>query len=246
MLEATTISTTRNAAVHAVHAKNCLRCSANGQNNEVRFGKYSADAEKDSEGLTTGFPYKCTVIEGACTVDCGSFKKIICDTEPFVPDAIPSLASSAWCPRSYKAVDGFHCGGASILEWPGGASSNYKQPLAAVMKPRSNEYGQDIWSAANPTEGCKRVCDAHRDVCEAFAVHKETNVCSYWKTNIPAEPVGNGQFACYTADVDSDGDGVGDMHDAFPDDPLEHTDTDNDNMGDNLDLDDDGDQQGDR
>ena len=59
--------------------------SNNGQHNEVRLGRYDASAPRDTEGILTGFPYRCTVIEGACTVDCGSFKKIICDTEAFDP-----------------------------------------------------------------------------------------------------------------------------------------------------------------
>jgi hypothetical protein len=218
-----------------------LFCSANGQSNEVRFGKYAADAEKDTEGITGGFPYKCTVIEGACTVDCGSHKKIICDTESFVPDAIPALASSSWCSRGYQVTDAHHCGGASILAWPDGKTANYKQPLSSVVKPRSNEYGQPEWSAADPIAECKRVCDAHRDVCEAFVLNKNTAVCTYWKTSIPETPNANPDFVCYRAEKDSDGDGVGDFLDAFPLDPLEHTDTDNDNMGNNLDLDDDGD-----
>ena len=41
--------------------------------------------------------------------------------------------------------------------------------------------------------------------------------------------------------VDSDGDGVADNEDAFPEDPLETADTDNDGIGNNADSDDDGD-----
>ena len=40
---------------------------------------------------------------------------------------------------------------------------------------------------------------------------------------------------------DSDGDGVPDFLDDFPDDPTEHTDTDGDGLGDNVDIDRDGD-----
>jgi hypothetical protein len=43
------------------------------------------------------------------------------------------------------------------------------------------------------------------------------------------------------ADEDTDGDGVADLDDAFPNDPSETTDTDGDGVGDNADTDDDGD-----
>lgn len=43
------------------------------------------------------------------------------------------------------------------------------------------------------------------------------------------------------SDVDSDGDGVDDVNDAFPTDPNEITDTDSDGIGNNADTDDDGD-----
>jgi len=44
-----------------------------------------------------------------------------------------------------------------------------------------------------------------------------------------------------TTDDDTDGDGVANVNDAFPQDPFESVDTDGDQIGDNADLDDDGD-----
>ena len=48
-------------------------------------------------------------------------------------------------------------------------------------------------------------------------------------------------YLTYSGEVDSDGDGVLDGDDAFPNDPNEDTDTDGDGTGDNADTDDDGD-----
>jgi hypothetical protein len=45
----------------------------------------------------------------------------------------------------------------------------------------------------------------------------------------------------YSADVDTDGDGIGDENDEFPFDPSEYTDSDSDGIGDNTDNDDDND-----
>ena len=38
---------------------------------------------------------KCHVIEGACSVDCGSMRRIVCETSAFVPDAIRDDPTSA-------------------------------------------------------------------------------------------------------------------------------------------------------
>lgn len=50
-----------------------------------------------------------------------------------------------------------------------------------------------------------------------------------------------GEIKVFYSFVDTDGDGVEDYRDAFPSDPLETTDTDGDGIGNNTDLDDDGD-----
>ena len=52
---------------------------------------------------------------------------------------------------------------------------------------------------------------------------------------------GGGQFSGNKQVVDSDGDGVPDDEDAFPNDPNESVDTDSDGIGNNADTDDDGD-----
>jgi len=49
------------------------------------------------------------------------------------------------------------------------------------------------------------------------------------------------QFTPVAISVDSDGDGIDDASDAFPNDPTEWSDSDDDGIGDNADLDDDGD-----
>jgi hypothetical protein len=93
-----------------------------------------------------------------------------------------------------------------------------------VVKPRSNELGQAAWGEADPVAECRRICDAHRDVCAAFVMKKDTGICSYWKGELTQNHAGvtlavdwatgealveNPGWECHVAERDADGDGVG-------------------------------------
>jgi len=81
--------------------------------------------------------------------------------------------------------------------------------------------------------------DEDRTSEASFTAGFETpDIFSLFESNLDGGTFG---FEVTAGTVDTDGDGVPDSEDAFPDDPDESVDTDEDEIGNNADLDDDGD-----
>ena len=57
-----------------------LALRGSGYTTNFHAGSNTVELGSDEQGWTT-----CVVVEGACTVDCGSASRIVCDTEPFSP-----------------------------------------------------------------------------------------------------------------------------------------------------------------
>lgn len=132
-------------------------------------------------------------------------------TSPYYTCKVLSNTGSDWGCQDYAAG-------------VNGGSNFYNYPAAATCTARPDEYG---WSPPSGTAGSEPVC---------------YNGCKYTQV---ADPSGgfyapNGDV-CTVADtpppvIDTDGDGVPDEDDAFPNDPNESADSDGDGIGDNADF----------
>lgn len=106
--------------------------------------------------------------------------------------------------------------------WHGGTETNHNFPHAQLCSTRSNQFG---WMTPPNqggvcSQGCEYILTAEMD---GTKYHSPTGaVCD---TAEMAEP-----------QIDTDGDGVADEDDAFPNDPNESADSDGDGIGDNADV----------
>ena len=106
--------------------------------NEIWFGS-------ESRSL---WPYTCTVIEGACTVDCGSSSKIVCETS----EIHPKLLDPSWAefPMGFaldvKVASTSISGAIQVAVFPEifsptGVTNSARNPTLLSVEPRQVQSG---------------------------------------------------------------------------------------------------------
>jgi hypothetical protein len=86
----------------------------------------------------------CRVVEGACTVDCGSSSRIVCDTAPVPPNLSDALVSVA--PEDEgEALD------VRVTVCRSGCSGTDKPKQSTITHPASFRFVSERDSAVNPT-----------------------------------------------------------------------------------------------
>lgn len=123
---------------------------------------------------------------------------------------------------------------------------------------RQNESGTFVWARGHGVDGGFATLMAYASAFSGvfselpYFSNPDVDACEGSPCGVDIDSTGSAnsaltldiiryQAAAFTAEIDSDGDGVADAEDAFPNDPSETTDTDGDNVGNNADTDDDGD-----